>query len=158
MRVRARPVRERADGRVWDTSAYGDGPSARSSAAPRLAEIDVSVVNEAMVVDDSAAAPRPVASHAPARARRGGGTGSGTLKERLALAESPRDLYAAAAALTGRQYDVFAMRHFLDFSTDRFAFFTKLASRTVDYRRRRAREDVSRRLGVPTEPRKKEMP
>ncbi|MGW3491320.1 RNA polymerase sigma factor [Streptomyces sp. NPDC001054] len=80
------------------------------------------------------------------------------LKERLALAESPHGLYAAAAALTGRQYDVFAMRHFLGFSTERIALFTNLAPRTVDYHLRRAKETVSRQLGLSIESRTKETP
>ncbi|EDY43111.1 sigma-70 family RNA polymerase sigma factor [Streptomyces sp. SPB074] len=80
------------------------------------------------------------------------------IREQLELHDSPRGLYAAIAALNDRQFDVVVMRYFLGYPTARIARFTGLNPRTVDYHLRRAKEILSRQLGLSTEPRKKKTP
>jgi RNA polymerase sigma-70 factor (ECF subfamily) len=64
--------------------------------------------------------------------------------------EGSRGLYTAIAELPNRQFDVIVLRFILGYSAARIAWLLGLKNeRTVDYHIRRAKERLSRQLGLP---------
>jgi RNA polymerase sigma-70 factor (ECF subfamily) len=73
-------------------------------------------------------------------------------RSRLQLMEGSRGLYTAIAELPNRQFDVIVLRFILGYSAARIAWLLGLKNeRTVDYHIRRAKERLSRQLGLPIE-------
>lgn len=70
-------------------------------------------------------------------------------RQQMSLMESSRGLYAAIAALPNRQFDVMVLKYILGYGSPRIAWLLGLKNeRTVDYHLRRAKERLSRDLGL----------